>query len=213
MKKTELYTGYLNKEYFDSRVHDRWFDWRCEQAGVKRNKEDTKRWIEVLHGMPDQYTWSPSTIDNMMHFEWDGGTEEVPLTEFYDDEDEQPDLEMWWHSNYWDGPLSGMAKYNGEWVWFDCIEEDDYNGDRIFALYRLTEEQLKGETAHYFEFREKVGSHCDHHPDMLNVPREESTQKDFDEYYKKKHPDLKLTSGEKLGEFHWYQFKYWARLR
>lgn len=212
MKKTELFKEWLVMKSIDSFVHDRWFDWRCQQANVKRNKDDTERWVEILHGMPGTYDWHPIAHENIMRFTWDGGTEDVPLTEFYDDEKHQPNLEMWWHTNYYDGPLSGMAKYDGEWVWFDCSEEDDY-GDRKFALYQLTEEQIGGATAHYFEFRDSVGSHCDHHPDLLNVSHNESTQDAVDEFYKKDHPDLKLTSGKKLGEFHWYQFKYLSRLR
>lgn len=212
MKKTELYTYHLDKEYATNRVWDRWFDWRCKEAGITDRRNDD-RWYDILDGMPEQFDWSPSTRDGMMHFTWVDGSEEIPLVEFYDDEKDQPDLEMWWHSNYYDGPLSGMAKYNGEWVWFDCIEENDYNGDRIFALYELTEEQVEGEKAHYFAFRTEVSTWCDHHPDVMKLPGDEQVKKDFMEFFNNhdKWPDLKLTSGKKLGEFHWYQFKYWSK--
>jgi len=33
---------------------------------------------------------------------------------------------MLWHSNYWDGPLSGVILWNGEKAWFD-MQEEKYN--------------------------------------------------------------------------------------
>jgi len=214
MKKTELFTAWHVMDTIDMWVWDRWIDWRLTQAGIPRRNVNHERWSEVVDSVPAHYDWRPRISEGVMHFEWDGGTEDVPLTQFYDDEKDQPDLVMWWHCGYYDGPLSGMAKYNGEWVYFSCIEETD-DGDRIFALHELTEEQVKNEIAQYFAFRRDVSDWCDHHPEIMSIPRDESTQKQFEEYYEKakKWPDNNETSGKVLGKFHWYQFKYWSRPR
>jgi len=35
------------------------------------------------------------------------------------------DAKMLWHSNYWDGPLSGVCEVSGEMLWFDILIETE----------------------------------------------------------------------------------------
>jgi hypothetical protein len=164
-----------------------------------------------MESMPTLFDWHPDTRTDTMHLSWDGGKEEVPLSEFYDDEKNQPDLEMLWHCNYYDGPLSGVAKYNGEWVWFDCKEDCD-NGDRSFSLYSMSEE-MKAELIRVHNmFRECVGHHTDHHPDW-HSPFACKDRDKFNEFYNTKRPDIDPKEGTYLADYHWYEFKYYARPR
>jgi hypothetical protein len=38
-------------------------------------------------------------------------------------EESKGQTRMLWHSNYWDGPLSGVMLWNGEKMWFEMFEE------------------------------------------------------------------------------------------
>jgi len=38
-------------------------------------------------------------------------------------EESNGNTRMLWHHNYWDGPISGVILWNGEYCWFDQIEE------------------------------------------------------------------------------------------
>ncbi len=38
-------------------------------------------------------------------------------------EESNGNTRMMWHHNYWDGPISGVIQWNGEYCWFDQIEE------------------------------------------------------------------------------------------
>lgn len=91
---------------------------------------------------------------------------------------ERTDIRYDWHSNYYDGPLSGACEYAGERFWFHCFEEDgpdpsgevDEDGDRIvrqyrrFKLVRLTLEEWADEDSRHRLFRECVGDHTDYDP-------------------------------------------------
>ena len=49
-------------------------------------------------------------------------------------------IEILWHSGYYDGPVSGACQYNGKLHWFDLKLETH---DRTFFVWPLTEEQEK----------------------------------------------------------------------
>lgn len=210
MKKTELFHMWHVEHHFDSHIWGRWVDLKLEAAGIKSSRDDPDRWQEIVYSMPKFYEVNFNIRNNTVTFTWDGGSETYPLIEFYDDEDEQPNLEMLWHSNYWDGPLSGVATLDGEVVWFDLKEEDDY-GNRLFELFTMPEDVQREIFKRHEEFREAVGHHSDHHPDMHSPYRGQDQEK-FDQYYKnaKKRPALD-PKGKKVGEAYWHQFKYWSR--
>lgn len=209
MKKIELYEIYMRKEYMNDFIWDRWFAWRERQAGVEVNSE---QWSDLLHSMPDITDWRTNEIDQTLTIYWceNGGeqSEDVPLSEFYDDK--QPDLEMLWHSNYHDGPLSGMAKYDGEYVWFDILDEDIY-GTRFFGLYQLSEEDQQILFSRHELWTKYIGRHCEHHPDQYA----DYGTGDFEKYNEaiKTLPNVDPVKGEKVGGAYWFQFKYWVRPR
>jgi hypothetical protein len=72
-----------------------------------------------------------------------------------------PKPRMLWHSNYWDGPLSGMAEYRGEMVWFECTRGVDAK-ERTFALYRPPLAERRELCRRHALFRKMVGKHCDY---------------------------------------------------
>lgn len=72
-----------------------------------------------------------------------------------------------WHSGYYDGPMSGVAEYNGEKVYFNLLKE--YESKKLrkdvwrtYNLYKITPELLKDILYWHEEFRLFVGEHCDY---------------------------------------------------
>lgn len=72
-----------------------------------------------------------------------------------------------WHSDYYDGPLTGIAQYNGEKVYFHVRKQ--YHSQkmskqvyRTFDLFRMTKEQWDDILFWHEEFRLFVGTHCDY---------------------------------------------------
>ena len=116
---------------------------------------------------------------------------------YKDKEEDTTEATMLWHSDYYDGPLSGLAEYKGEKVWFQCSEWEDENlfNMRIFNLHELSKEELEEEERWHQFFCDNVGKHCNY----VDGGREEDganyTQESFDLYYKeaKKRPKRDYT--------------------
>lgn len=62
-------------------------------------------------------------------------------------------------TNYYDGPLSGLCKYNGQLCKFTCVEEDD-DGTRYFDVYSLTPWEKIKALWNKKKFELCVGYHC-----------------------------------------------------
>lgn len=70
-----------------------------------------------------------------------------------------------YHSNYYDGPLSGMVEYRGLRYWINCYDQDanvDGVWYRRFTVWTLSPESEKWEKERHSKFRELVGPHCDY---------------------------------------------------
>ena len=76
---------------------------------------------------------------------------------------EKGDLKLLWHSDYWDGPKSGLLSYQGSKYRFQVFDEpDNATTFRRFLIIELSPEQL-GEEEHWHDlFRQKVGTHTDY---------------------------------------------------
>lgn len=234
IKKITLHKWMLAYDNIADYITDVWFEWKHKQEfGHYRWEVRDDRWMDLLRNMPEMFEWSIE--DN--HVEIRGMTKEgkhitekVPLSDFITENGDEPDLEMLWHCNFWDGPLNGVALYNGDVVWFECVidhgmgdedEQDDYPlwGLREFAIYELTEEQKMHAVFNHILFREMVGSNSDHKPEFHSwFTRGEN----FEFFYndlkecQKKHAhlwDIDYTKGKKLGVFADHEFKNYVRPR
>src|SRR5215207_5227193 len=78
------------------------------------------------------------------------------------------EVKLLWHSDFWDGPTSGMLLYRGKKHWFQvCDESDDPDLQdyyRRFLIIELSDRQLEEEEYWHSLFREKVGTHTDYEP-------------------------------------------------
>ena len=78
-------------------------------------------------------------------------------------------LELDYYINYYDGPMTGMARYDGRRLWFD-LDAEDYEGDRrirTFKVYQPSEQQLKEHDYWHGEFQKYVRT------DRTNLPESE----------------------------------------
>ena len=101
---------------------------------------------------------------------------------------------MVWHSDYWDGPLSGIALYNNNYVWFNFTRLEDVGGDynilqgndliRWYNLHEMNEEDIKIKFNVINMFRGMVGFHCDHNPELYRLGRSLVTGKTSREFYR-----------------------------
>lgn len=114
------------------------------------------------------------------------------------------DVTLLWHSDFWDGPLSGLIAHRGERLWFQMIAENNEPEAwyRRFALVRLSEQQLREEEWWHEMFRQHVGTHTDYQRadgDPGTVRPRDQHAKFYDPYSKRVPPDL--SANEVIGWF------------
>ena len=80
--------------------------------------------------------------------------------------EKEKDIKLVYHSNYWDGPLSGVCLYKEKQYWFNCVHdyhdktEDNESLDmRIYAIYDLTPIEWEHENYWHNLFVRYVGTH------------------------------------------------------
>lgn len=128
--------------------------------------------------------------DGVVTLEFDNDKEkrfDVPLRYLHDPDDDQPEATMLWYSDYWDGPLSGLAVYEDNLVWFHIIdwEHDNLFNMRTFGLYELSDEEAAYELLWHQYFCQSVGYHCNYDTSGKNMERgDDYTQESMDEFYK-----------------------------
>ena len=211
MNRDELYKGASIKDNLETHIFDYWHEWRVKQAGISREDEEAYR--ASIYAMPAPFIWDIDYQTNEMRIRWCDGEERIPINWFYDDEEDHLDLELVWHENYYDGPLSGVAKMNGEYVWMELIEEDEVSGDRLFGLYSMKPEHKAEVFRRHKLFQECVGYHCDHDPEV-HRPYGTTDNSRFKEFYKMKFKELGLQNSDRLvADAYWFEFKNWGRPR
>jgi hypothetical protein len=131
------------------------------------------------------------------------------------------DVEIVRCSDFWDGPISGVARYGGSACWFQVYFADDLHGwqhvpapvadqlrqwlarhgaggeyVRVFLLHRLTDEQLREEQRWDELFQQHVGGRADASQAMGAPARDPAI---FYERYQRERPTLDLARAPVLG--------------
>ena len=67
-------------------------------------------------------------------------------------------VRLLWHSDYWDGPLSGLLEYEGKKYWYAKCDENDADESwyRRFLTIELSEEQIAEEEHWHKLFQQHV---------------------------------------------------------
>jgi len=69
-------------------------------------------------------------------------------------------VRLLWHMAYWDGPLTGLAQFEGQHCWFAVPEPD--TAERGALLYPLDESEWLNEKKKHQRFQRFVGRHTDY---------------------------------------------------
>jgi hypothetical protein len=199
-------------DLLENHAFDAFYFWWEQQHG--EFKPNTPEWDNFWEGM--------NTLNDGTFFNFDWETEEwvinkggeeyrFPRSWLYEELQDEPDLVMLWHAGYYDGPLNGMALYNGQYVWFDCFSDDyqePYYGMRVYRLYELSEKEMKEQFNHHSKFRKYVGHHTDY--GSAYAPFEGKSREEMDKFYKdpkRIQPSKNFTKNKMLGEFTDVQFR------
>jgi hypothetical protein len=121
---------------------------------------------------------------------------------------DKSEVKLLWHSDYWDGPTSGMLLYRGKKRWFQVCDESDDPGlrdyYRRFLIVELSDRQLEEEEYWQGLFREKVGTHTDHELQGESQKGRVNPKEMWDGFYEpyQKRVKLDLSQNTVLG---WYE--------
>jgi len=66
-----------------------------------------------------------------------------------------------WYLTSWDGPMTGIATYQGKTYYAYCHQSPETKQDRYYWLYLLTPTERYKEKKYQEWFREYIGLHCD----------------------------------------------------
>jgi len=99
---------------------------------------------------------------------------------------DRAEVRLLWHSDYWDGPRSGMLVLLGEECWFQVVSESEDHGAnwyRRFVVLRLSPGQHTEERKSHELFREKVGPHTDYDDNGQRLVGSLQSRECWNEFY------------------------------
>lgn len=115
---------------------------------------------------------------------------------------EGQDIFMLWHLAYYDGPLSGVALWDGRYVFFN--DDDEENHPRRYRVYEMTAAEQEVEIDLHAEFASRVGHHTDY--GYIDGKRERAARftapEGWHDYYEtKRPPHFDVTTHEPVAWF------------
>jgi hypothetical protein len=115
-------------------------------------------------------------------------------------------LRLLWHSDYWDGPKSGLLVYQESKYWFGVFEEFEEGPIfRRFLIIALSPDQLAEEENWHELFRQKVGTHTDYDDNgklLPNTLRPKEIWHEFYDVFRKRLPQ-DFSNNQLIG---WFEF-------
>lgn len=84
-------------------------------------------------------------------------------------------VQVLWFGDYYDGPLDGLALYDGREYWFIAVADEHGNPEdqrwRRYVLHAISDEQVQAEWVEHREFVAVVGGPgCMHKPACARGP-------------------------------------------
>jgi len=116
------------------------------------------------------------------------------------------EIVMLWHQGFYDGPLNGVAEYQGRKVWFQLV---DYEEDHWFYdIYELSDDDIKVLIERHELFQTLVGFHTDHLPGVYAEYQNNETTHDFYVISDKWEQSVPYTDNKKLTTLSENQFQF-----
>jgi hypothetical protein len=125
------------------------------------------------------------------------------------------DVELRWVSDYWDGPLSGLASWKGRDYWFEITEsEPSEEGEwppaslRRYWLIPLTDAELMKEWKKHRLFERHVGTHTCYRGNRRLVAAEVKPRAEWEVFYRQYDPeDSRGRSYTQREAVRWFEIK------
>ena len=98
------------------------------------------------------------------------------------------DVELMWHSMYYDGPLTGVLRYEGREHWFHCVESEWHakecqEGWRKFVLVPIRSEDKPELYRRHALFENNVGTHTTYNDQGRREVGRTKSQEEWPKYY------------------------------
>ena len=176
MDETEFFRLYGAYDSFEDTLVFGWFHWR-KQQGLEWNPGGEPYKVE--------YEWKTNEVVATSKF----GEDRFSAEELYTKIEDR--VSMLWYDNYYDGPLTGVGVYKGNYVYFMNHDHSHENLSNVWTydLYELSEE----------EYQHELGWHNY----FLDAVKNSNDKAKFDKYYKDRgerdKPDY--SKNKHLGEF------------
>ena len=120
---------------------------------------------------------------------------------------DKSEIQLLWHCNYWDGPITGLLKYQDKKYWFEMcknyqhylglfneeIEEiEEFEYFRCYTIHELTSEELIEEEKRHELFRTHVGTHTDYNENgtQTGSVNSDANIQEFNDKYKNIKPQI-----------------------
>jgi len=95
-----------------------------------------------------------------------------------------------WFDDWYDGPRSGLARYQDREFWFAAVElaaDDDWRGPRRHILHVIDEDEAAAEWREHRSFVAEVGGACLHEPRCPERPL--ATVEEMRRWYERHPPE------------------------
>jgi len=105
----------------------------------------------------------------------------LPLTKLHEPDNREHGY-LLWHNEYYDGPICGLALYNGKKVWYQWKKDVPLSDMRIFNFYEMSDKEVEYEEKWFQFFCDKVTNSCSY----IEKAKDDThyTQESRDYYYK-----------------------------
>ena len=117
----------------------------------------------------------------------------MKASEFVERFPELDPIRLRWHCSYYDGPIDGIAEYDGKLCWFLTFDAkfDECHQDTRYILYPLTSDEIKFELRRQSLFEKYVGTHTTYDFDNCrNMWKSLKPQEMWYNFYNNKEPRL-----------------------
>ncbi len=154
-------------------------DWLIFEEWSDRRQANDLPWDVKDLDFNYQYSYQTKLVTVQTPY----GEETFTLEELTEPNDFE--LKMLHHSDYYDGPISGLALYKGQKVWFHMIEYEDDNlfRCRTYGLYELSKKDLDEIEYWHKRFQDGVGYHTDY-GEVYTRDGMGSDKKKFENFYR-----------------------------
>lgn len=132
MKLYNLLKYYAYADHANDMIQDYWFRWYKKQHNIPEGDYSAIR---------DRFTFEVDVKHKLVICYSEDKRYEMPLEQIVHDLEKQPEIILTARWNFYDGPISGLGTYDGQMMYYNSIDDDDFNY-REYTAYAITKMDL-----------------------------------------------------------------------